>query len=233
MTSRCSAAWPPTWRQKRIAQAIGREIKDGESLLIDRPHPLCGGGAARPSQPHHGHDSAPWRRCWRRAMATASIWRAASARRRLRALMVRPALLPRAIQRRDRDHLGGRHQPRFGVMDHHMCEVEVPRAGRARRARDRRRRRTKFTAKGLIAACPLADIDLIVTDGPPTPELAQALEAANVELLVAGDDVRRVAGCPGQLRNVDSVASASSVVHAPASTSTLHLHAAPNFCEAE
>ena len=43
----------------------------------------------------------------------------------------------------------------------------------------------KFTAKGLIAACPLAEIDLLVTDAPPPAELAQALEAADVELMVA------------------------------------------------
>jgi DeoR/GlpR family transcriptional regulator of sugar metabolism len=71
-------------------------------------------------------------------------------------------------------------------MDHHMCEVEVCRvlAERAERvivAADS----SKFTAKGLIAACPLADIDLIVTDGPPPADLAQALELADVELLIA------------------------------------------------
>ncbi len=74
----------------------------------------------------------------------------------------------------------------FGVMDHHMCEVEVcrilvERAERVIVAADA----SKFTAKGLIAACPLAEIDLLVTDAPPPAELAQALEAADVELMVA------------------------------------------------
>jgi DeoR/GlpR family transcriptional regulator of sugar metabolism len=71
-------------------------------------------------------------------------------------------------------------------MDHHMCEVEVcrvlvDRAERVILAADQ----SKFTAQGLIAACALADIDLIVTDGPPPAELAEALEAADVELMVA------------------------------------------------
>jgi len=74
----------------------------------------------------------------------------------------------------------------FGVMDHHMCEVEVcrvlvERAERVIVAADA----SKFTAKGLIAACPLAEIDLLVTDGLPPAELAEALEAADVELLIA------------------------------------------------
>jgi DeoR family glycerol-3-phosphate regulon repressor len=74
----------------------------------------------------------------------------------------------------------------FGIMDHHMCEVEVcrtlvERAERVVVAADH----SKFSAKGLIAACPLAEIDLLVTDNPPPAELAQALEAADVEMLVA------------------------------------------------
>ncbi|HMX22419.1 MAG TPA: hypothetical protein PKA11_05490 [Accumulibacter sp.] len=71
-------------------------------------------------------------------------------------------------------------------MDHHMCEVEVCRVlvARAERvivAADH----SKFAAKGLIAACPLADLDLIVTDAAPPRELNAALEGADVEVQVA------------------------------------------------
>jgi DeoR/GlpR family transcriptional regulator of sugar metabolism len=67
-----------------------------------------------------------------------------------------------------------------------MCEVEVcrvmvDRAERVILAADQ----SKFTAKGLIAACTLAEIDLIVTDGQPSAEVVAALEAADVELLIA------------------------------------------------
>jgi len=74
----------------------------------------------------------------------------------------------------------------LGVMDHHMCEVEVcrvmiDRAERVILAADQ----SKFSAKGLITACALAEVDLIVTDGQPSVEVAAALEAADVELLIA------------------------------------------------
>jgi DeoR/GlpR family transcriptional regulator of sugar metabolism len=67
-----------------------------------------------------------------------------------------------------------------------MCEVEVcrvlvERAERVIVAADH----SKFSAKGLIAACPLAEVDLVVTDGSAPSELAQALEMADVELQVA------------------------------------------------
>jgi DeoR/GlpR family transcriptional regulator of sugar metabolism len=67
-----------------------------------------------------------------------------------------------------------------------MCEVEVcrvlvERAERVIVAADH----SKFSAKGLIAACALAEIDLLVTDASPPAEIAATLESADVELLVA------------------------------------------------
>ncbi|HVO01265.1 MAG TPA: DeoR/GlpR family DNA-binding transcription regulator [Candidatus Cybelea sp.] len=74
-----------------------------------------------------------------------------------------------------------------GVMDNHLCEAEVcqaliQRAHRVILAADH----TKFSAQGLVVACTLADINLLITDAPPPPELARALEAADVEVQIAG-----------------------------------------------
>jgi DeoR family transcriptional regulator, glycerol-3-phosphate regulon repressor len=62
-----------------------------------------------------------------------------------------------------------------------MCRVMVERAERVIVAADA----SKFTAKGLTSACPLAEIDLLVTDATPPAELVEALEAADVEVMVA------------------------------------------------
>jgi DeoR family glycerol-3-phosphate regulon repressor len=74
-----------------------------------------------------------------------------------------------------------------GVMDNHLCEAEIcqaliRRAHRVILAADH----GKFAAQGLVLACRLADINLLVTDAPPPPELARKLEAADVEVLIAG-----------------------------------------------
>jgi DeoR family glycerol-3-phosphate regulon repressor len=45
---------------------------------------------------------------------------------------------------------------------------------------------SKFSAQGLVTACALADIDLLITDATPPPELAKRLEAADVEIQIAG-----------------------------------------------
>jgi DeoR family glycerol-3-phosphate regulon repressor len=73
-----------------------------------------------------------------------------------------------------------------GVMDNHLCEAEIcqaliRRAHRVILAADQ----TKFAAQGLVVACRLADVDLLVTDGPPPEELARRLEAADVEVQIA------------------------------------------------
>jgi DeoR family glycerol-3-phosphate regulon repressor len=74
-----------------------------------------------------------------------------------------------------------------GVMDNHLCEAEVcqtlvRRAHRVILAVDH----SKFSAQGLVVACKLADIDLMITDSAPPPELARRLEAADVEVQIAG-----------------------------------------------
>jgi DeoR family glycerol-3-phosphate regulon repressor len=74
-----------------------------------------------------------------------------------------------------------------GVMDNHLCEAEVcqaliRRAHRVILAADH----TKFAAQGLVVACKFEDIDLLVTDAAPPAELAKRLEAADVEVQIAG-----------------------------------------------
>jgi DeoR family glycerol-3-phosphate regulon repressor len=74
-----------------------------------------------------------------------------------------------------------------GVMDNHLCEAEicqalVRHAHRVILAADR----TKFSAQGLVVACKFDDIDLLITDAPPPAELAKRLEAADVEVQIAG-----------------------------------------------
>jgi DeoR/GlpR family transcriptional regulator of sugar metabolism len=48
--------------------------------------------------------------------------------------------------------------------------------------------RTKFAARSLELVCPLADLDDIVTDAAPGPDLAQAFTAARVRLHVSSAD---------------------------------------------
>ncbi len=175
--------------KKRIAQAIAREVKDGESLLID-----SGSTTLYVAEALRGHRSltmvtisAPVAQM----LASGEGNRVHLAGGEVRAddcaaygpaclsylaqFSVETAIISAAAISRE-----------FGVMDHHMCEVEVcrvlvDRAERVILAADQ----SKFTAKGLIAACALAEIDLLVTDAPPPAELAQALEAADVEVQVA------------------------------------------------
>jgi DeoR family glycerol-3-phosphate regulon repressor len=74
-----------------------------------------------------------------------------------------------------------------GVMDNHLCEAEVcqaliRRGHRVILAADQ----TKFSAQGLVVACKFGEIDLLITDAPPPAELAKRLEAADVEVQIAG-----------------------------------------------
>ena len=175
--------------KKRIAQAIAREIKDGESLLID-----SGSTTMYVAEALRGHRnltvvtiSAPIAQM----LAPGEGNRVFLAGGEVRAddcaaygpdcldylaqFSAETAIISAAAISRE-----------FGIMDHHMCEVEVCRAlvGRAERvivAADH----SKFTAKGLIAACPLAEIDLIVSDAAPPPDMAATFESADVELQIA------------------------------------------------
>jgi DeoR family glycerol-3-phosphate regulon repressor len=175
--------------KKRIAQAIAREIKDGESLLID-----SGSTTMYVAEALRGHRnltvvtiSAPIAQMLApgegnrvflaggevRADDCAAYGPACLAY--LGQFSAETAILSAAAISRE-----------FGVMDHHMCEVEVcrvlvERAERVIVAADH----TKFSAKGLIAACPLAEIDLVVTDAAPPADLAATFEGADVELLIS------------------------------------------------
>jgi DeoR family glycerol-3-phosphate regulon repressor len=175
--------------KKRIAQAVAREIKDGESLLID-----SGSTTLYVAEGLRGHRnlttvtiSAPVAQM----LAPGEGNRVFLAGGEVRAddcAAYGPACLTYLAQFTAETAIlsAAAISREFGVMDHHMCEVEVcrvlvERAERVIVAADA----SKFTAKGLIAACPLADIDLLVTDAAPPPELAQALEAADVEVQIA------------------------------------------------
>ena len=175
--------------KKRIAQAVARLIKDGESLLID-----SGSTTMYVAEALRGHRnltiatiSAPIAQMLAPGEGNRVYLAGGEVRADdcaaygpacldyLRQFSVETAIISTAAISRE-----------FGVMDHHMCEVEVcrtlvERAQRVIVAADQ----SKFTASGLIAACPLADIDLIVTDGPAPAELARALESADVEVQVA------------------------------------------------
>ena len=175
--------------KKRIAQAIAREIKDGESLQID-----SGSTTLYVAEALRGHRnltmvtiSAPVAQMLApgegnrvylaggevRADDCASYGPACLSY--LTQFSVETAIISAAAISRE-----------LGVMDHHMCEVEVcrvmiDRAERVILAADQ----SKFSAKGLITACALAEVDLIVTDGQPSVEVAAVLETADVELLIA------------------------------------------------
>lgn len=175
--------------KKRIAQAIAKEIKDGESLLID-----SGSTTMYVAEALRGHRnltvvtiSAPIAQMLASGEGNRVFLAGGEVRpddcaaygpaclAYLGQFSAETAILSAAAISRD-----------FGVMDHHMCEVEVCRVlvARAERvivAADH----SKFTAKGLIGACPLADLDLIVTDAAPPRELNAALEGADVEVQVA------------------------------------------------
>jgi len=175
--------------KKRIAQAIAKEIKDGESLLID-----SGSTTTYVAEALRGHRnltvvtiSAPIAQM----LASGEGNRVFLAGGEVRAddcAAYGPACLAYLAQFSAETAIisAAAISGEFGIMDHHMCEVEVcrtlvERAERVIVAADH----SKFTAKGLIAACPLANIDLIVTDAAPPAELAATLEGNDVEFQVA------------------------------------------------
>lgn len=175
--------------KKRIAQAIAREIKDGESLLID-----SGSTTMYVAEALRGHRnltvvtiSAPIAQM----LAPGEGNRVFLAGGEVRAddcAAYGPACLAYLGQFSAETAIisAAAISREFGIMDHHMCEVEVcrilvERAERVIVAADH----SKFSAKGLIAACPLAEIDLIVTDAAPPPDLAGAFESDDVELLIS------------------------------------------------
>ncbi len=175
--------------KRRIAQAAAREIKDGESLLIE-----SGSTTIYVAEALRGHrnltaitNSAPIAQLLAagegnrvflaggeiRADDCAAFGPACLAY--IRQFSAETAIISTAAINRE-----------LGIMDHHMSEVEVCRAliQRAERVMivaDQ----TKFLAKGLISACPLSEVDLLITDGQPPPDLAEALDAADVELQIA------------------------------------------------
>ena len=175
--------------KKRIAQAIAREIKDGESLLIDSGSTTL--YVAEALRGHRGLTMVTISAPVAQMLAPGEGNRVFLAGGEVRAddcAAYGPACLSYLAQFSAQTAIisAAAISREFGVMDHHMCEVEVcrvlvERAERVIVAVDA----SKFTTKGLIAACPLAEVDLIVTDSPPPADLAQALEAADVELMVA------------------------------------------------
>ncbi|MGF1609212.1 MAG: DeoR/GlpR family DNA-binding transcription regulator [Kiloniellales bacterium] len=73
-----------------------------------------------------------------------------------------------------------------GFMVYHLCEAEFSRAaiGQSERcivAADS----SKFDHSTLARVCPLDEVDLLVTEAAPPPALAHSLAAAQVEVLVA------------------------------------------------
>lgn len=82
----------------------------------------------------------------------------------------------------------GAIDPGHGVADFHLDEARVAQAMLARADRlmvaaDR----TKFDFRAAVPVCPLAEIDLLVTDAPPPAAAAAALAAAAVETVAATD----------------------------------------------
>jgi DeoR family transcriptional regulator, glycerol-3-phosphate regulon repressor len=178
--------------KERIAAALAREIADGESLLID-----TGSTNIYVAEALRGHrgltaitNSAPIAQRLSqgegnrvflaggevRADDNATFGSATLAF--IRQFRVKTAIISAAA-------VGAR----LGIMDNHLAEAEVCRAliGQADRvilAADR----TKFTATGLVVACAFEDIDLIVTDSQPPPEIAEALERADAQILVGAAD---------------------------------------------
>ncbi|TXH36804.1 MAG: DeoR/GlpR transcriptional regulator [Rhodospirillaceae bacterium] len=172
-----------------IAAAVAREIVDGESLLIDsgsttifvaealRGHRnLTAITISAPIAQHLSQGSG--NRVFlaggeMRADDTAVFGPAALAF--IAQFSVHTAIVSAAALSADQ-----------GLMDNHLCEAEVCRAlvKRAERvivAADS----SKFSAKGLIVACGFEDIDLLITDGPPPPNVAEKLEAADVQVQIA------------------------------------------------
>ena len=53
---------------------------------------------------------------------------------------------------------------------------------------------SKFDHRSLARVCDISGADVLVTDAPPPGHLARALEAAEVEVIVAGAAAERIAG---------------------------------------
>ena len=75
----------------------------------------------------------------------------------------------------------------LGVMDYELEEVHFAQAV----LRQGQRRvvvtdASKFAQKGLVQVCPLATIDELIVEQPPVEPLAEALQAAEVMVRVAG-----------------------------------------------
>ena len=80
----------------------------------------------------------------------------------------------------------GAVHPVQGFMYYYLCEAEFSGAAMAQAERcivsvDS----SKFGRSALVQVCPLDGVDLLVTDAQPRPDLAQALEAAGVDIEVA------------------------------------------------
>jgi DeoR family glycerol-3-phosphate regulon repressor len=175
--------------KRLIADAVAREIADGESLLID-----SGSTTIFVAEALRGHRnltaitiSAPIAQhlsqgSGNRVFLAGGEMRAddsavfgPAALAFIEQFSVHTAIVSAAALSADQ-----------GLMDNHLCEAEICRAliKRAERvivAADS----SKFTAKGLIVACGFEDIDLLITDGPPPANVAEKLEAADVQVQIA------------------------------------------------
>ncbi len=75
----------------------------------------------------------------------------------------------------------------LGFMDQHPCEAELAQAAIAQAERvivvaDH----TKFGRDGSVKVCDSGDIDMLITDAPPPASLAKRLAESDIEVLVAG-----------------------------------------------
>lgn len=204
LKSHGSVAWPdrredgPLHRRllanlpakQAIAAAIAREIADGESLLIDTASTNI--YVAEALQGHRNltaiTNSAPIAQRLSQGEGSKVLLAGGEVRADDNAAFGPSALAFIEQFRADTAIISAAAiHPEHGVMDNHLCEAEICRAlvRRAQRVilgADH----SKFSAQGLVAACGLADIDLLITDAPPPPELARRLEAADVEIQIAG-----------------------------------------------
>jgi DeoR family glycerol-3-phosphate regulon repressor len=204
MKSHGSVAWPdrredgPLHRRllanmpakQLIAAAVAREIADGESLLIDTASTNI--YVAEALQGHRGltaiTNSAPIAQRLSQGEGSKVLLAGGEVRADdsaafgpstlafIEQFQAETAIISAAAINAD-----------TGVMDNHLCEAEIcqaliRRAHRVILAADQ----SKFSSQGLVFACRLADIDLLITDAPPLPELAKRLEAADVEIQIAG-----------------------------------------------
>ncbi len=204
MKSHGSVAWPdrredgPLHRRllanmpakQVIAAAVAREIADGESVLIDTGSTNI--YVAEALQGHRGltaiTNSAPIAQrlsqgegskvllAGGEVRADDSAAFGASTLAFIEQFQAETAIISAAAINAE---TGNHGQPSLRGRD-------LPGAHPPRPSRDPRRRRDQVLAQGLVVACRLADIDLLVTDATPPPELAKRLEAADVEIQIAG-----------------------------------------------